>query len=394
MKQLNSVILGAARTPVGAFLGSLSAIPATRLGSIAINEALKMSGVPKEDISQVIMGNVLTAGEGQAPARQAAIGAGIPVSAGCLTVNKVCGSGLMSVALAAQAIACGDADAIVAGGMESMSNVPYLLDRARTGYRMGNSELIDSMIKDGLHDVYNQIHMGECAEKCAQKYHFTREEQDVFSLKSYEKALRAQQDGSFSKEIVPVDIPQKKGESIKMADDEEPGKADLKKIGTLRPAFVKDGTVTAGNASKINDGAAAVVVASEEYARKKGVKPLTRILSYATHGEDPVWFTIAPVGAIRKAAERAGISLDKIDFFEINEAFAVVTMAAIKELRLDPARVNVNGGAVAIGHPIGASGARILTTLLYTMKSRNARYGLASLCIGGGEAIAMVLQGM
>lgn len=387
----NVVILSAVRTPIGSFLGSLSPLKAPELGRVVAEEAIRRAGINKNEVQQVIMGNVLTAGEGQAPARQVAITSGLRRDTGCLTINKVCGSGLMSVVLASQAISLGDAEVVLAGGMESMSNAPYLLERARTGYRMGNSEIIDSMIKDGLLDVYKQMHMGECAEMCAKKYNFSREAQDEFSIKSYEKALRAQKEGLFKEEIIPVDVPQKK-EIVKIETDEEPGRADLKKIGTLKPAFVKDGTITAGNASKINDGASALIVTSEEYAKKKGIKPLARIVSYATHGEEPEWFTIAPVGAIKKAVERAGLGLKDIDLFEINEAFAVVAMAALKELNLDQERVNVNGGAVALGHPIGASGARILTTLLYAMQKRNARYGLASLCIGGGEAIAMVVE--
>lgn len=387
----SAVILSAVRTPIGSFLGTLAPMKATGLGKVVVEEAIKRAGVEKESVAQVIMGNVLTAGEGQAPARQVAIGAGLKKETGCLTINKVCGSGLMSVVLASQAIALGDAELIVAGGMESMSNAPYLLEKARSGYRMGNGELIDSMIFDGLLDVYSKMHMGECAELCAKKYNFTREAQDEFSIKSYERALKAQKEGHFKDEIVPVDVPQKKG-VVKVELDEEPQRSDISKIGTLKPAFLKDGTITAGNASKINDGASALVVASDEYAKKHGIKPIARILSYATHGEEPEWFTVAPVGAIKKASERAGISLNKIDLFEINEAFAVVTMAAIKELGLDPERVNVHGGAVALGHPIGASGARLLTTLLFAMKSRNARYGLVSLCIGGGEAIAMVVE--
>ncbi len=386
-----AVILSAVRTPIGSFLGALSPLKATELGIISAVEAIKRAQIDKSDVEQVIFGNVLTAGEGQAPARQVAIGAGLRKETGCVTINKVCGSGLFSVVLASQAIALGDAEVILAGGMESMSNAPYLLERARTGYRMGNSEIIDSMIKDGLWDVYNQIHMGECAEMCAKKYNFSRTEQDEFSIRSYEKALRAQKEGFFSDEIIPVEVQQKK--EVKKVDmDEEPGRVDLKKIGTLKPAFVKDGTITAGNASKINDGASAVVVASEDYAEKKKIKPMAKIISYATHGEAPEWFTIAPVGAIKKAVEKAGLALKDIDLFEINEAFAVVTMAAIKELNIDEKRVNVNGGAVALGHPIGASGARILTTLLHAMKQRDGRYGLASLCIGGGEAIAMVVE--
>ncbi len=383
-----AVILSAVRTPIGSFLGALSPLKATELGIISAVEAIKRAQIDKSDVEQVIFGNVLTAGEGQAPARQVAIGAGLRKETGCVTINKVCGSGLFSVVLASQAIALGDAEVILAGGMESMSNAPYLLERARTGYRMGNSEIIDSMIKDGLWDVYNQIHMGECAEMCAKKYNFSRTEQDEFSIRSYEKALRAQKEGFFSDEIIPVEVQQKK--EVKKVDmDEEPGRVDLKKIGTLKPAFVKDVTITAGNAAKINDGASALVVASEDYAEKKKIKPMAKIISYATHGEAPEWFTIAPVGAIKKAVEKAGLALKDIDLFEINEAFA---MAAIKELNIDEKRVNVNGGAVALGHPIGASGARILTTLLHAMKQRDGRYGLASLCIGGGEAIAMVVE--
>ncbi len=386
-----SVILSAVRTPIGSFLGTLSALKATELGTISAVEAINRASVDKNDVGQVIFGNVLTAGEGQAPARQVAIGAGLRKETNCVTINKVCGSGLFSVVLASQAIALGDAELVLAGGMESMSNAPYLLERARTGYRMGNSEIIDSMIKDGLWDVYNQIHMGECAEMCAKKYNFSREEQDEFSIKSYEKARCAQKEGLFNEEIIPVEVQQKK-EVKKIDMDEEPGRSDLKKIGTLKPAFVKDGTITAGNASKINDGASAVVVASEDYAKKKALKPMAKIISYATHGESPEWFTIAPVGAIKQAVERAGLELKDIDIFEINEAFAVVTMSAIRELNIPEEKVNVNGGAVALGHPIGASGARILTTLLYAMKMREVRYGLASLCIGGGEAIAMVVE--
>lgn len=386
-----TVILSAVRTPIGAFLGGLSPLKATELGKIVAEEAIKRSGIKKDEVEQVIFGNVLTAGEGQAPARQVAIGSGLKKETGCMTINKVCGSGLMSVVLSAQSIALGDSEVILAGGMESMSNAPYLLERARTGLRMGHGEIVDSMIKDGLWDVYNQIHMGECAEMCVRKYNFSRSEQDEFSIRSYERALKAQKDGLFNDEIIPVNVPQKK-ETIRVDKDEEPGRVDITKISTLKPAFVKDGTVTAGNSSKINDGASAIVMASEDYAKKNGLKPLAKVVSYATHGEAPEWFTIAPVGAIKKAVERAGLGLKDIDLFEINEAFAVVTMAAIKELNLDSRKVNVNGGAVALGHPIGASGARILTTLLYAMQKREAKYGLASLCIGGGEAIAMVIE--
>lgn len=387
-------IISAARTAVGSFQGGLSSMPATKLGSIVIGEVVKRAGIKKEDVDQVIMGDVLSAGLGQAPARQAALGAGLPDEVGCMTINKVCGSGLKSVMLAFQAIMLEDAEVIVAGGMESMTNGPYLLSKARSGYRMGNGELIDSMIKDGLWDPYDDCHMGNFAELCAEKYNFTREQQDEFSLESYRRAQEAQKQGRFREEIVPVEISQKKGEPTIFDTDEDPGKLRIDKVPTLKPAFKKDGTVTAANASSISDGAAAVVVMSSEQAKSLGCQPLARILGYAEASLAPEWFTIAPVEAVKRVLEKTGMSKDDIDLFEINEAFSVVTLRAIDEFGLDPAKVNVNGGAVSIGHPIGGSGARILVTLLYAMKDRKAKIGLATLCIGGGEAVAMVVERM
>lgn len=386
------VILSAARTPVGSFLGKLSSIPAPALGSIAIRGALGRAGVPPGDVEQVIMGNVLQAGLGQAPARQAALGAGIPASVPCVTVHKVCGSGMRAVMDARNAILAGEYEIAVAGGMESMSNAPYLLERARSGYRMGNAALVDSMIKDGLWDPYKDIHMGNCAELCAARYQFTREEQDDFARESYRRARLASESCLFSEEIVAVEVPRKKGEPERVGTDEEPFAAPLDKMGGLKPAFQKDGTVTAANASKINDGAAALVVASADRARDRGWKPIARIVASAGVAQEPEWFTTAPVGAIRKLLEKTGLSVSDIDLFEINEAFAVVALAAIRELDLDPARVNVRGGAVALGHPIGASGARILTTLLHALRREKKRRGVAAICIGGGEATAMLVE--
>ncbi len=385
-------IISAARTAVGSFQGGLSTVPATKLGSVVIGEVVKRGGIKKEDVDQVIMGNVLPAGLGQAPARQAALGAGLPNAVGCLTVNKVCGSGLKSVMLAAQAISAEDAEVIVAGGMESMTNGPYLLYQARSGYRMGNGELIDSMIKDGLWDPYDDCHMGNFADLCAEKYNITRERQDEFTLESYRRAQEAQKQGKFKEEIVPVEIPGKKAEPVIFDTDEDPGKLRVEKVPVLKPAFKKDGTVTAANASSISDGAAAVLTMSSEKAKSLGCQPLARIRGYAEASIAPEWFTIAPVEAVKRVLEKTGMSKDDIDLFEINEAFSVVTMRAIDEFGLDPAKVNVNGGAVSIGHPIGGSGARILVTLLYAMKERKAKTGLATLCIGGGEAVAMVVE--
>jgi len=393
MAELNeTVIISSARTPVGSFGGALAPVQATKLGSIAIEEAIKRAGLEKDQIEEAIMGNVLPAGVGQAPARQAALGAGLPTSVECMTINKVCGSGLKSVMLADQAIKVGDASVIVAGGMESMSNAPYLIPRARWGYRMGNGELVDSMIKDGLWDVYNDFHMGNAAELCAREMKISREEQDELAVLSYRRALDAMDSGRFEKEIVPVPVPQRKGSPILVKEDEEPRKVKFEKIPKLRPAFQKDGTVTAANSSKINDGAAAAVVTSAKRAKELGLTPFVRIVAQASFAQDPAWFTTAPAYAIQKVLKKAKMDLGDIDLFEINEAFAVVLLATEKLLKIGLEKVNVNGGAVAMGHPIGASGARLLTTLLHAMEQKDARTGLVTLCIGGGEAAAVIVE--
>jgi acetyl-CoA C-acetyltransferase len=388
----NTVILSAVRTPVGSFLGKLSSLSAPELGSAAIRCGLSRAGVAPSEVEQVILGNVLQAGIGQAPARQASLKAGIPNTVPCVTVHKVCGSGMRAVMDAANAIGSGEYEVAVAGGMESMSNAPYLLERARTGYRMGHGQLTDSMIKDGLWDPYKDVHMGNCAEMCVAKYHFTREEQDAFSLESYKRAQNAAKTGLFADEIVGVDVPQRKGDPVRIDADEEPFAAPLDKMGSLKPAFQKDGSVTPANSSKINDGAAALVVTSEEKAKAKGWRPIARILGYAGVAQAPEWFTTAPVGAVQKLLDKAGLKVSDIDYFEINEAFAAVALAAIRELSLDPAKVNVRGGAVALGHPIGASGARILTTLVHALRRDGKKRGLAAICIGGGEATAMLVE--
>lgn len=372
-------------------MGSLSSLSAPRLGALTVEEAVKRAGIKKSDVQEVIMGNVLTAGEGQAPARQAALFAGLPDSVECMTINKVCGSGLKAVMLAAQAIQLGDADVIVAGGMESMSNAPYLLEKGRTGFRMGNAEVVDSMIKDGLWDVYNQYHMGIAAELCAKECAVPRDAQDEFAILSYKRAQSATSEGRFKEEIVPVILKGKKGDEV-VAQDEEPFKTDFAKISKLRPAFQGDGTVTAANASKINDGAAAVVVMSRDKAQQLGVKPIARIIGYASSAKKPEWFTTAPADVIPKVLHRIKMKKEDMDLFEINEAFAVVTLVVNKMLGLDLDKVNVNGGAVALGHPIGASGARILVTLLHALKQRQKRLGMAAICIGGGEAAGMVVE--
>lgn len=377
---------------MGSFLGALSAIPAPRLGAAVIAESIRRAGVPPGAVEEVIMGNVLQAGVGQAPARQAAIFAGLPTSVECMTVNKVCGSGLKAVMLAAQAIVSGDADVVVAGGMESMSNAPYLLDRAREGYRMGNGELVDVIIRDGLRDVYNNYMMGNAAEVCARECSIPREAQDEFAIVSYRRAQEAQKAGRFRKEIVGVEVPAGKGTTSSVADDEEPFKTNFDKIPRLKPAFTKDGTVTAANASKINDGAAALVVMSRAKADELGLAPIARIVAQSSAAKDPVWFTTAPADSIARVLKKARMTLNDIDLFEINEAFAVVAIAVTRIAGLDPARVNVNGGAVALGHPIGASGARILVTLLHALEQKNAARGLAAICIGGGEASAVIVE--
>jgi acetyl-CoA C-acetyltransferase len=392
MKSQQSVIVSAVRTPLGSFNGLFSAVPATKLGSLAIAEALRRLDLPPERVEDVFMGCVLSAGLGQAPARQASIGAGIPHSVGATTVNKVCGSSLQTAIMASRAIALGEARIIVAGGMENMTRAPYLLEKARQGYRLGHGELTDSLIKDGLWDVYNNFHMGHGGELCAGKYKLTRTELDDFALESYRRAQDAMASGMFKREIVPVDVPQKKGRSITVTEDEEPNRVDLGKMRALKPVFQEDGVLTVGNSPSCNDGAAALVIMAEEEAADLGLRPLVRIVGYAGAALAPEWFTIAPVEAITRVLKRTGLSIADIDLFEINEAFSAVSLAINRELALDPKRVNVNGGAVALGHPIGATGARILTTLVYAMETRGARRGLASLCIGGGEALAMIVE--
>ncbi|MEO8383131.1 MAG: acetyl-CoA C-acyltransferase [Acidobacteriota bacterium] len=391
MKEI--VILSAARTPIGSFQGTLSSLPAPRLGAVAIQCAIESAaGLSASQIQQVIMGNVLQGGVGQAPARQAGIYAGIPVSAGAVTVNKVCGSGMKAVMYAANDIRCGEYDVAVAGGMESMSNAPYALPQARGGYRMGNGKMIDLMIHDGLWDPYGDKHMGSCAETCVAKYNFTREEQDAFSLESYRRAQDATKDGSFKKEIAVVEIETRKGKSV-VVDDEEPFNAPLDKMAKLKPAFAKEGgTVTAANASKINDGAAALIVTSAEYAQQNNLTPIARIVAQSTTAQEPEWFTTAPAKAIDLVLKRANMTVDDMDLFEINEAFAAVAMAAMKDATIPHDKLNIYGGAVALGHPIGASGARILVTLIHALRSRGQKRGMAAICIGGGEAAAMIVE--
>jgi len=386
-----TLIVSAKRTAVGSFGGILTSFSAPQLGSIAIKSVLEDSKISSDSVDEVIMGNVLTAGLGQAPARQAALFSGLSEKTECLTINKMCGSGLKAVMLAHQAILSEDAEIIIAGGQESMSNAPYLLPNARFGYRLGDGQITDSLIKDGLWDVYNNIHMGSCAEKCAKDFSFAREELDEFAINSYRKALDAQKSGRFNDEIIKITQKSKMGETI-IDKDEEPAKVKFDKIPTLKPVFDKNGIVTAANASSINDGAAAVLVMSEKKALELGFVPLFEIVAQSSAAKAPMEFTTAPADAISKVLKKANLNISDIDLFEINEAFAVVSLAVNKILNLDNSRVNVNGGAVAIGHPIGASGARILVTLIYEMKKRNSKYGLASLCIGGGEASALIIK--
>ncbi|MCO5143938.1 MAG: acetyl-CoA C-acetyltransferase [Oligoflexia bacterium] len=386
------VIVSAARTAIGSFMGGLSSITAPQLGASAIKGVLKQSNLDPKKVDQVIMGNVLTAGEGQAPARQALIFSGIPTSAGATTINKVCGSGLQAVNFARNAILTDESQCVVAGGMENMSMTPYLVQEARSGFKMGEKKLIDSMIHDGLWDVYNNFHMGNAAELCVKEYKFSREEQDRYAIQSFERAQNAQKNGSFDKEITAVEIPQRKGDPISFTKDEGPGKADFSKIPGLRPVFDKAGSITAANASTINDGAAALMVTSREFADKNGLKPMARILSCGIHSQAPEWFTTAPVEAMKKALQKANLKPSDIDLYEVNEAFAVVALAAAKGLEIPESKMNINGGAISLGHPIGASGARILVTLLHALQQKGGKYGLASLCIGGGEGIAMVVE--
>ena len=386
------VITGACRTPIGSFQGALSTLSAPKLGSLAIREAIKRSGLTPDQVEEVFMGCVLTAGVGQAPARQAAIFAGLPNTVPCTTINKVCGSGLKSVMLGALTILGGEADVVVAGGMESMSNAPYLLEKARTGYRMGDGKIVDSMVKDGLWDVYNDYHMGSAAELCSRECHIPRDAQDEFAAKSYRRAIEAMDKGYFKDEIVPVEIPAKGGTSTIILEDEEPRKVKFDKMTQLRPAFEKDGTITAANASKLNDGASALVLMSEEKATELGVKPLARLVAQASTAQAPEWFTTAPASVIRRLFEKTNLKKEDIDLYEINEAFSVVSLAVTEMLGLDMERVDVHGGAVALGHPIGASGARILTTLIYAMQRREVHRGLAAICIGGGEAAGVIIE--
>ena len=379
------------RTPVGSFCGSLAEVPAPALGSTVVKAAVQRASLPIDQVDEVIFGNVLGAGLGQNVARQVALGAGLAPSVGATTVAKVCGSGLRAVMAAAQAIQAGDAELIIAGGTENMSAAPYLLPKARTGYRMGNGELVDSMIRDGLWDVYNNVHMGTCGDRCAEKYQFTRQDQDDFAVASYRRAIKAQQAGLLAEEVVPVEIVSRKG-TVVVDRDEGPSRFNEEKLRSLQPAFGKTGTVTAANASSINDGAAAVVVLSAAKLQQLGIKPQAKILGYSTFSREPEWFTIAPVGAISRLMKQLGLQESDVDLFEINEAFSVVPMAAMKELCIPHDKVNVHGGAVAIGHPIGASGARVLVTLINAMKQRSAKIGIASLCIGGGEAVAMAVE--
>lgn len=387
------VIASACRTPIGSFNGSLSQVSAPQLGSQAILAAVERAGLKLDSIDEVIMGNVLAAGVGQAPARQAALFAGIKNSVTCMTINKVCGSGLKAVMLAAQAIQTGDAEVVIAGGQENMSLTPHLLEKSRAGFKMGHAQLTDSMIKDGLWDVYNNFHMGSAAELCAREKTISREDQDTFAIESYKRAQTATKEGFFKNEIVIVKAtPQGLKDAVEVKDDEEPFKVKFDKVPSLKPAFDKTGSVTAANASSINDGAAALTILSEKKALKLGIKPIARIIAQASAAQAPEWFTTAPARAMDKVLKKANMSMKDIDLFEINEAFSVVALATMRELNLDAKRVNIHGGAVALGHPIGASGARILTTLVHAMQKNKLKKGMASICIGGGEASAVIVE--
>jgi acetyl-CoA C-acetyltransferase len=389
------VIISGCRTAVGKFQGGLTDLSAPQLGAVVVREAVKRAGVSSYQVDECIMGNVLPAGLGQNPARQAAIFAGLSPATGAMTINKVCGSGLKAVALAAQAVQTGNSFIVVAGGMESMTNAPYLLPQARKGYRLGNGKVIDSMVHDGLWDIYNDYHMGITGENVAEKYGITREEQDEFAVHSHRKAIAAWKECRFKSQIVPVELPaKKKGEAPVLFEKDESPREDttIEVLRSLKPAFKKDGTVTAGNAPGVNDGAAAVVVTSAKRANELGTQPMVRIMAQATSGVEPKWVMMAPVDAVRKIWEKTGWKSDDVDLYELNEAFSVQALGVMRELRLDPSRVNVNGGAVAIGHPIGASGARVLVTLIYEMTRRNAKRGIAALCLGGGNAVAMAVE--
>ena len=391
MSPSDVVIVSARRTPIGAFLGALSPLTAVQLGSAAIKAAVESAGIAAGDVQEVVMGCVLPAGLGQAPARQAALGAGVPIGAAATTVNKMCGSGLKAVMLAADQIRAGGADIIIAGGLESMSNAPYLLPKARSGYRMGHAEVIDHMLRDGLQSPFDGKSMGCFADSTAAKYNFSRAQQDAFAADSVRRAMAALEGGEFDTEVTPVTVKGRKGETV-IPRDETPGTCDVSRIAGMKPAFNKDGTVTAASSSSISDGAAALVLMNAQTAAARGLKPLARVLAYASHAHEPEWFTTAPVGAIRKVLTQLGWKPHDADLYEINEAFAVVTMAAMRDIDIDHARVNVAGGACALGHPIGATGARILTTLVHALRRRSGKRGIAALCIGGGEAVALAVE--
>jgi acetyl-CoA C-acetyltransferase len=386
------VIVSAVRTATGAFNGALSAIPATNLGALVIAESIRRVGISIKEVDEVIMGNVLPAGLGQNPARQASLRANLPFESGAITVNKVCGSGLKAAMLAAQAIQTGDAEVVVAGGMENMNLAPYYLERGRSGYRMGDAKVIDGMVHDGLWDLNNDFHMGYSAELCAEKFGVSREEQDRYALRSYQRSLDAIAQGKFKAEILPVEVPAKKGPPLLFQVDESPRETSLEALSSLAPAFRKDGTVTAGNSSKISDGASALVLTSLSRAKKLNLQPIVRIVAQGAAGIDPKYVLVAPLYSIPKVLNKAGLKIEDIDLHEVNEAFASSTLAVIKELRIDPERCNVRGGAISLGHPIGASGARVLTTLLYAMNDKKAKRGMASLCLGGGEAVSLIVE--
>ena len=386
------VILSAKRTPLGSFQGAYSGTPAAQLGATAIRGAVAHAKISPADVSDVLTGNVLQAGQGQAPARQAALAADLPESVRTVTVNKVCGSGMQAVMQGAHALSAGMGSVIVTGGMENMTLAPYLMPKARDGYRIGNQQVIDSLVSDGLWDPYNDIHMGNCAEKCAEKYTFTREEQDAYAIESFKRANAAQQEGRFTAEITPVEIKDRKGNVTKVELDEGPTKVRYEKIPRLKPAFQPDGTITPANASSINDGAAALVLTTADHAKEKDLQPIAKIVAFGSHAHEPLWFTTAPVQAAQSALSSAGWTTDDVDLWEVNEAFAVVPMAFMRELNISPKIVNVNGGAIALGHPIGCSGARIIVTLINALKSRGLKRGVATICIGGGEGMAVCVE--
>ena len=386
------VIVSAVRTPMGSFGGSLSSVSATKLAATAIKGAVEKSGIKSEMVQEVFMGNVLQANIGQAPARQAAMFAGLSQDVPCTTINKVCSSGMKAIMLAAQSIKCGDNDIVIAGGMENMSAVPHYLDKGRNGQKLGDMKLIDGLVKDGLTDVYNRVHMGNCAEICAKDMNITREEQDAFAIESYNRSTKSWEEGKFNDEIVPVSVPQRRGEDLIISEDEEYKNVRMDKIPTLRAVFEKDGTITAANASTLNDGASALVIMSSEKANELGIKPLAKIISYADAAQEPEWFTTAPAKALPIALGKANMELSDIDYFELNEAFSVVGLANMKILGLDPEKVNVNGGAVSLGHPLGSSGSRIIVTLINVLKQNGGKIGAAGICNGGGGASAMVIE--